>query len=480
MNSSRRGFELNNPSPRSLQKIPARIQALRIVLFLTLLPSPQQILSASLTSEVTYNEISIDFPNSATFSAEIHSESEIVSVVLEYGNKQLTCGDVIAKAFPQFTPANEIEVSWTWDMRQSGSLPTGAQLWWRWRYSNAGGFEQVSETRSATWIDSEHDWQTLARDILQLHWYEGGQDFAQDLMNSAKSGLDFNSQNSGLTVEAPIDIYVYSGAEELKNAILYEPAWTGGMAYPDFDIVLIGITPVELEWGRDAMVHELTHVLVGHQTFSCLGDVPTWLNEGLAVYSEGDLDWADQVQLTDAIENNTLLSVRSLSGSFSEVTNKAYLSYSQSYSLVKYLIEAHGQEKMTALLLKLRDGETTNQALIDVYGFDVDGLEDEWRKAIDAEPRSVSAQPTSVPAPTQVPTIVPLSGREAMITPTPYFVPTSSYQQPFPEVFADPLTPIFICLGCLILLSMIILGTFAARAWINRRKQQVKDHLSNE
>jgi hypothetical protein len=137
-------------------------------------------------------------------------------------------------------------------MRQSGSLTTGTQLWWRWRYTDSGGSEQVSETRSATWMDPEHEWQSLASGKVQLHWYEGGQDFAQDLMNSAKSGLDFNSQNSGLIAEAPIDIYIYSGAEELKNAILYEPAWTGGMAYPDFDIVLIGISPVELEWGRDA------------------------------------------------------------------------------------------------------------------------------------------------------------------------------------------------------------------------------------
>jgi hypothetical protein len=480
MNSSRSGFELNETPPRTKHIFPAKIQAVRFVLFLALLPSPLQSHSTFKSSEVSHNDISMDFPNSATFSAEINSESEIVSVLLEYGNKQLTCGDVIAKAFPQFTPGNNIEVSWTWDMRQSGSLPTGTQLWWRWRYTDAGGNEQVSETRSATWMDPEHEWQTLASGKIQLHWYEGGQDFAQDLMNAAKSGLDLNAQSSGLTAEAPIDIYIYSGADELKNAILYEPAWTGGMAYPEFDIVLIGIAPVELEWGRDAMVHELTHVLVGHQTFSCLGDVPTWLNEGLAVYSEGELDPADQAQLTEAIKSDTLLSVRSLSGSFSEVTDKAYLSYSESYSLVKYLIESHGQEKMTTLLLRLRDGETINQALIEVYGFDVDGLEDAWRKAISAAPRSISTQPTSIPSPTHVPTIVPISGLEAMITPTPYFVPTSTFQQELPDVFTNPLTPIFICLACLILLSMIILGSIAMRAWINGRKQQENNQFSNE
>jgi hypothetical protein len=220
-------------------------------------------------------------------------------------------------------------------------------------------------------------------------------------------------------------------------------------------------------------------VLVGHQTFSCLGDVPTWLNEGLAVYSEGELDETSQLQLADAIESDTLLPVRSLSGSFSEVTDKAYLSYSQSYSLVKYLIETHGQEKMTQLLLNLRDGVTINQALMEVYRFDVEGLEDEWRKAIGAPPRSVSAQPTSIPSPTQVPTIVPVSGLEMMITPTPYFVPTSTFKESTPGMIDNPMIPIFLGLGCLILISLSILGIIAAGVWINRRRRKGEDPFQN-
>ncbi len=197
---------------------------------------------------------------------------------------------------------------------------------------------------------------------------------------------------------------------DMKDAILYEPSWTGGQAFPDQDIVIIGISPDDLAWGTDAIVHELTHVLVGHLTFSCLGDVPTWLNEGLAVYSEGELDKSSKDQLDQAIRDDTLLSVRSLSGGFSEVSDKAYLSYSESYSLVNFLIETYGQDKMTSLLVALRDGMTIDEALKQTYGFDVDGLEDAWRQAIEAQPRAVSAQPTVQPTPTFVPTIVPISG----------------------------------------------------------------------
>ena len=186
---------------------------------------------------------------------------------------------------------------------------------------------------------------------LHLHWYEGDQAFATELAKAAYDGLVFNETQSGLKADAPIDIYIYADTDDLQEAILYEPSWTGGQAFPDQNIVILGISQSELDWGKDAIVHELTHVLVGHLTFSCLGDVPTWLNEGLAVYSEGGLDPASQQQLDDAIQDDTLLTVRSLSSGFSEVADKAYLSYSQSYSIAKFLIETYGQEKMTSLLV---------------------------------------------------------------------------------------------------------------------------------
>ena len=419
-------------------------------------------------ADITNNEVVLRFPETATFQATISSDAEIQSVVLEYGNEQQTCGEVIAKAFPQITPGKTVTAEWTWDMRQSGSLPPGATLWWRWRVTDANGNETVSETKNATWLDDIHDWQSMNNgDIIRLHWYEGNTAFATDLAKAAFNGLQFNETQSGLKADAPIDIYIYADTNDLKDAILYEPSWTGGQAFPEQNIVILGISQSDLEWGRDAIVHELTHVLVGHLTFSCLGDVPTWLNEGLAVYSEGELDDYSQQQLDEAIQNDTLLTVRSLSAGFSEVADKAYLSYSESYSLVKFLIETHGQEKMTALLVALRDGNTVDDALTQVYGFNIEGLEDAWRAAIGAKPRAVSAQPTAQPTPTYVPTIVPVSGAPSVsLQATPTAIPTSSIvtQPPVePPTRTGPplaLTLILLVFCCLFLLviGVVVVG----------------------
>ena len=417
--------------------------------------------SAAPAADVTDDQPTLNFPDNITFRATIDSSTPITSVVLEYGTNELTCGTVVAKAFPQFTPGTSINIEWAWEMKQSGSLPPGATIWWRWRYADESGAENVSEQQTLTWLDTKHNWQTVTAGPINLHWYSGDQVFAQDLLNAAVTGLTRLQNDAGLQADKPIHLYIYANADDMKDAILYEPSWTGGMAFAEHDIVIIGISQRDLEWGRTTIAHELTHVLVGHLTFSCLGDVPTWLNEGLAVYSEGGLDPSSEDQFNEAISSDQLLSVRSLSGGFSEVPSRAYLSYSQSYSIVKFLVETYGQDKMNSLLITLRDGTTIDNALIKIYGFDIDGLEDAWRGAVGAAPKTASAQPTAQPTPTFVPTYVPFAGVPVVVTPTPFEIPTSSASEPPPEGFNGPpitLTLMLAAVCCIVFLLFAVLG----------------------
>lgn len=402
-------------------------RALRLLVLFAILLTPLRSVRAAGATQAADNKATIDFPNTVTFAVTLQASAAITAVTLEYGTDQSTCGKVIGKAFPDFSTGTSVHAEWTWDMRQSGSLPPGATIWWRWRYSDQTGKETVSEEKTITWLDSVHPWQTLTSGMLRLHWYGIDQAFAQEMLDAGVGGLNFNETQSGLKADAPINVYVYPNYDDMRAAILYEPSWTGGMALPEHNIVLMGLSGGDTGWDQSMIVHELTHVLVGHLTFSCLGVVPTWLNEGLAVFSEGKLDSASAAQLEDAIKSDKLLSVESLSAGFSEVADKANLSYSESYSIVKYLIETYGQADMTGLLTSLRDGLSVDEALLRVYGFDINGLEDKWRGAIGAPARQASAQPTAQLTPTFVPTIVPISGAQAGQPSTPFVVPTSSF-----------------------------------------------------
>lgn len=382
----------------------------RIFLLCSLAALALTLLAAARQATFSDDKAEIDFPQTVTFSVNIQSQVDIKSIVLEYGSDQLTCGTVIAKAFPDFTPGKSANVTWAWDMRQSGSIPPGTGLWWQWVVTDTSGNQTTSPRQTIIWLDSIHPWQTIEGGKINLHWYQGDQAFGKTLHTAAVDALKRLDSEVGAQVEQPVDIYIYGKTEDMRDAVLYEPGWTGGQAFPPYNVVIIGIDQQMLEWGKLTEAHELTHVVTGHMTFNCLWGMPTWLNEGLSMYSEGKLDAASQSHFEDAVRDDTLMSLRSLSGGFSEKSDKADLSYSESFSVVTFVLETYGRNKMTALLKSLRDGNTVDEAMQAIYGFDTDGLEDAWRKGIKAKARAVTGAATQTPIPTFVPTIRPVSG----------------------------------------------------------------------
>jgi len=180
--------------------------------------------------------------------------------------------------------------------------------------------------------------------------------------------------------------------------MIFPMEWTGGAAFTEFGIIAIGISPSQVDWGRRALVHELTHLIVHQVIFSPYGKLPTWLDEGLAMYNEGELDPYLRPYLQKAISEDELISVRSLCSPFSAEPEKAYLSYAQSYSLVEYLLDNYGQAEMLNLLTLFKQGSTYDEALAKVYGFDIDGLDSRWREVLVASSVSYEQAKQSHPA----------------------------------------------------------------------------------
>jgi len=395
--------------------------------------------------QIDSHEVVLEFPERLTFSAHIESDSPIERVILEYGVDELTCGKVLAKGFPQFEPGRSIDVSWTWEMLQSGSQPPGARIWYRWRVIDATGDESVSDEQRVIWLDDQHQWQSVSRGDLTLYWYDRPRSFASELINSAVDSLTRLEEESGLAPEDLIDMYIYSSAEDLRDAVLFEPGWTGGLAYPEHNILIIGIGDDQLDWGKTTEAHELTHVLVGHLTFSCLSSVPTWLNEGIAVYNEGEFDQGSTTTLQRGIDDGTLFSVRALGGSFSEHPDRASLAYAQSYSLVNYLINTYNTNDLLQLFHNLRDGIPIDEALRQAYGFGVDELDDLWRASVNAAPRNEQAvEPITTLIPTAVPTLRPIDpltiAQAIEVAPTTVPAPSNPSETNSPNVQTSPET----------------------------------------
>lgn len=355
-----------------------------LALVLLLIPLP---LKADSGISVLHSSVETNFPSELIFNFEADSSANITDVRLHYQVDKMNYAQVTSEGWPDFTPATRIETSWTWDMRK-GSLPPGAAVTYWWTAEDSAGNTLETPPSLMYFDDARYPWQSVTSDGLTLLWYEGSDSFAGELVDACNRGLDRLQpicQWEAASAEAramPIRIYVYASTADVRGAMIFPQEWTGGAAFTDFGIIVIGIPPDQVDWGKRSLVHELTHVVVHQATFGPYSNLPVWLDEGLAMYNEGQLESFFQAWLNNAVAEDELISVRSLCSPFSADPEKAYISYAESYSLVEYLTERYGQGKMLELLGLFKQGQTCDVALTQVYGFDTDGLDSRWRETL--------------------------------------------------------------------------------------------------
>jgi hypothetical protein len=358
-----------------IKKVGILISVLCLALGL-LIPSPVQA-QAGLT--VTGSSAKAEFPLSLTFSLSARSAANIVDVRLRYEVEHDSYAQVTSEVFVAFQPSTNVNVSWTWDMRQTGGLPTGSTVEYWWTVKDALGGKVETAPVRIQFDDSRYSWQSLAEGMVTVYWYEGKQSFAQELMSAAQQALTRLSQDTGAQLKKPVRLYIYASTQDFQGALVFPRGWEGAVTYAEYGTMVFGISTSIVNWGKRAIAHELSHLVTYQMTYNPYNDVPTWLNEGLAMYTEGALEASYASYLKRAIAANSLISVRSLASPFSAISELATQSYAESFSIVEFLISQYGQDKMLTLLNTFRQGSGWDAALVKVYGFDMDGLDKLWR-----------------------------------------------------------------------------------------------------
>jgi hypothetical protein len=330
---------------------------------------------------VTGSSAQVNFPASITFSISARSDVNISDIRLRYTIERMEFATIISEVVVDFQPAKTVNANWVWDMRRTGGLPpgTGVNYWWTVEDSSGKSVETVPQ--KVVIQDNRYTWHTSQQGKVTLYWYKGDNSFAAQLMDAAQQALGKLSENSGAELNSAVSIYIYASADDLQGSMIFPQEWTGGVAFTEYGTVAIGIAPTasDIAWGKRAIAHELTHLVVHQVVFNPYNDLPVWLDEGLAMSSEGPLEDYFVSALSKAEKDNTLLSIRSLSSPFSAYSDVSILSYAESYEAVQYLINEYGRQKMYELLDTFRQGSGYDEALEKVYGFDMDALNMLWR-----------------------------------------------------------------------------------------------------
>ncbi len=373
--------------------------------------------SADSAIKVTSTQFKNNFRTNMQFQLAAESSAKITQVALLV---QIDGVAASARQVPDFTPGTQIQATYSWNLTQN-YVPPGitGQFWWM--LQDEAGNQLTTPKQAFRLDDPAHQWQKLSNDQVALFWYNGGKDFGQALFDRAKQAIAYLQNDTGVTVDRQVQILIYGSHDDLLKALAVgSQEWTGGENFPDYGVVLIGVDPSNLDWGLGATTHELTHQIIHQKVRGPLGDLalPHWMDEGLAVYYEnpGQLDPQFQAPLKRAIQSNTLIPLRSLNSNFPADPNQATLSYGESWGVVDFIIRHYGKPKLAALLQEFKTGGYYDDIFVKVLGVDTDGLENQWRADVGAQPRAVPTHSNATPTP--FPTFGLSTGQEQGTAPT--------------------------------------------------------------
>ncbi len=356
------------------------------------------------------------YPEEIRFSFEAEADAEVVGVTLAY---QVEGSPYTTVTEPEFTPGRRIQVEYVLDT-QIHFFPPGTIFSYYWRLELADGRTWEGETQTFVYHDQRFDWKEVGDEEIRIFWYRGDREFGQEMYRVARRALDRLAEELGARPRRQIRIYVYGSYDDLETALPpNSQEWIGGQARPASALVVTAIWPssrADREMRR-ILPHEITHLVNYQVSRNPYNSLPTWLEEGLAVYFQEVDDPTDETVLQEAIDEDRLIPLRALVGSFPADPDRAYLSYAESGSFVRFLMETYGSDKVGELVRIYRKGVTHAEALDAVFGKTIDELEVEWRAWLGASlpggpPALLPREGTPEVRPTEAP-----SGPEP--TPTP-------------------------------------------------------------
>jgi hypothetical protein len=234
-----------------------------------------------------------------------------------------------------------------------------------------------------TYLDNRYDWRTLDEGPFRVHWYQGEEAFAREVLETAQAGLDRAQAILPFEPAESIQIYVYDNAADLQATLRFaERTLVAGHAHPQLGVVLVSL-PTGPDQGRlmaQRIPHEVMHILIYQGTGPAYGRLPVWLLEGLASISELAPNEENALILEDAVRREALLPMPAICRSFPGEASGALQAYAQSASFTQYLYERFGTTGLLGLVMQYAGGADCEQGMQAALGEGLGSLEGQWQE----------------------------------------------------------------------------------------------------
>lgn len=295
---------------------------------------------------------------------------------------------------------------------QQSYIVPGAEISYVWEIEDANGNKLETPAATHTYQDDRFQWQNVSENGVTVYYHFGSEDGPRSVLRTARETIDRIGALEQTTVGFPIKIWLYQTATEMQPAV----ASRAGRG-PNSSIRTLG----EVAAADTALVsrdtdmlnivrHEVAHIVTGQATKTHI-NFPSWINEGISVYSQREV-LPDEKQAMDlAIRRNAVLPLPSL-GSYQDAADTVSLFYGQAGAVIKYIVETYGDAKFADWIRAIRT-DTVDNASKSAFGVDLLGIENGWRKTlglpeVTAAGSSGSPGSGSSSGPASIPTLAPL------------------------------------------------------------------------
>lgn len=204
-----------------------------------------------------------------------------------------------------------------------------------------------------------------------LKYYGGATpDLARGILRALEN--DFRDLESQLDYTPPEQISVILYTQQAFADITRAPSWAGAINDGRLRIPVQGIATVTPDLAR-VLKHELTHSFVGQKSHL---RAPTWLQEGIAQWMEGQRSTSVAGALVDAAGQGMAPRLDSLEGSWTGFSgDSATFAYAWALAVVESIIDQGGVSDISRLLDRIATSPSTEAALKEMLHSNYDDLD---------------------------------------------------------------------------------------------------------
>ncbi|MBN1465627.1 PD40 domain-containing protein, partial [candidate division KSB1 bacterium] len=226
------------------------------------------------------------------------------------------------------------------------------------------------------------EWQYLQSEHFDIYFTDGGESIAAFTARVAEESYVLLRHDLRYELVDRIKILVYNSHNDFgqTNVDLSPPEESVG-GFTEFFKNRV-VIPYEGEWEkfRHVIHHELTHAYMLQMVYGAGAQsiitgltqfqLPLWFIEGLAEYQSRGWDIESDMFMRDATVNGYLPDIPYLNG---------FLAYKGGQSVLRYIAETYGDEKVGELLNKMKMNKNALRGIKESIGIDLEELTKRWQ-----------------------------------------------------------------------------------------------------